>query len=345
MPSGAVDVVDHPERGPVVSVAAVSGFVGRWFALIVLVAGGIALAVPDVFAGGTVAVPYLLMVIMLGMGMTLRLSDFAVVARRPWALLLGVAAQYLVMPGLAWLLAQALDLPSSLAAGLVLVGAAPGGTASNVMVYLSKGDTALSVAMTSVSTLLAPLLTPVLVLALAGEYLPVDAGGLFVSIVQIVIVPVLLGLVLRLVVPRLVERVLPALPLISVAGITAVVVVVVAASSATILSVGLLVVVAVVLHNGFGYGLGYAIAKMAGLDVSGRRAVSIEVGMQNSGLAAALATAHFNPVAALPAAIFSVWHNVSGSLLASYWGRKDPAPGGQAGGPRVGAAPVRDTGR
>jgi BASS family bile acid:Na+ symporter len=319
---------------------AVSAFVGRWFAVIVLVAGAVALTVPDLFAAGTVAVPYLLMVIMLGMGMTLRASDFGIVARRPWALIIGVAAQYVVMPGLAWLLTQALDLPAAVAAGVILVGAAPGGTASNVMVFLAKGDTALSVAMTSVSTLLAPLLTPLLVLWLAGEYLPVDAGGLFVSIVQIVVVPVLLGLVLRALLPRVVEAVLPALPLVSVAGITAVVVVVVAASSETILSVGLVVVVAVVLHNLLGYGVGYAIGRSFGMPMAARRAIAIEVGMQNSGLAAGLATVHFTPAAALPAAIFSVWHNVSGSLLASYWARRDPSRAIS-----VGAAPVQETNR
>lgn len=324
------------------SIAAFSDFVGRWFALIVLVAGGIALAVPDAFAGGTAAVPYLLMVIMLGMGMTLRASDFVIVARRPGALLVGVAAQYVVMPAVAWLLTQALNLPAAVAAGVILVGAAPGGTASNVMVYLARGDTALSVAMTSVSTLLAPLFTPLLVLWLAGEYLPVDAGGLFVSIVQIVVVPVLLGLVLRAVVPRAVEATLPALPLISVAGITAVVVVVVAGSSETILTVGLVVVVAVVLHNLLGYGIGYAIGKSFRMPVAARRAIAIEVGMQNSGLAAGLATIHFSPAAALPAAIFSVWHNVSGSLLASYWGRRDP---GGTQDTRLGAAPVQETNR
>ena len=307
------------------NIAALSVFVGRWFALIVVVAGGLALATPDTFAAGGALVPYFLMVIMLGMGMTLRWADFAIVARRPWALLLGVAAQYVVMPGLAWLLTQVLSLPAAVAAGVVLVGAAPGGTASNVMVYLARGDTALSVAMTSVSTLLAPVLTPLLVLWLAGEYLPVDAGGLFTSILQIVLVPVLLGLVLRLVVPRVVERVLPALPLISVVGITAVVVVVVAGSADTITSVGLVVVLAVVLHNGLGLALGYGIARATGMDVSARRAISIEVGMQNSGLAAGLATVHFSPAAALPAAVFSVWHNVSGSLLAGYWARRDPA--------------------
>lgn len=299
--------------------------VGTWFAVIVLAAGGVALLVPELFAGGAPAIPWLLAVIMLGMGMTLRVGDFAVVARGPWALLLGVAAQYVVMPLLGYGLAVALDLSPALAAGMVLVGSAPGGTASNVMVYLARGDTALSVAMTTVSTLLAPILTPLLVLWLAGEFLPVDTGALFVSIVQIVLAPVVLGVLLRAVAGRFVDRVLPALPLVSVAGITAVVAIVVAASAETVLSVGLLVVLAVLLHNGLGYAVGYLIARITGQTVPGRRAVSIEVGMQNSGLAAALATVHFSPAAALPAAIFSVWHNVSGSALASYWSRRGVA--------------------
>lgn len=300
----------------------VSAVVGRWFAVIVLAVGAVALLVPSLFVGGAPAIPWLLALIMLGMGMTLRVTDFAVVARRPWALLLGVSAQYMVMPLLGYGLAVALDLSPALAAGMVLVGSAPGGTASNVMVYLSRGDTALSVAMTTVSTLLAPLLTPLLVLWLADEFLPVDTSALFVSIVQIVVVPVLLGVLLRAFAGGVVDKVLPALPLVSVAGIAAVVAIVVAASAETVLSVGLLVVLAVAVHNGLGFVLGYSIARATGLPVAGRRAVSIEVGMQNSGLAAALATVHFSPAAALPAAIFSVWHNVSGSALASYWSRR-----------------------
>ncbi|KZF06929.1 MULTISPECIES: bile acid:sodium symporter family protein [unclassified Rhodococcus (in: high G+C Gram-positive bacteria)] len=304
----------------------VSEFTGKWFALIVVAAGTLALITPDTFSGGTPAVPWLLSIIMLGMGMTLRLSDFAVVARRPWALLLGVAAQFIAMPLLGLGIANALGLSAALTAGMVLVGSAPGGTASNVMVYLAKGDTALSVAMTSVSTLLAPILTPLLVLWLAGEFLPVDAGGLFVSILQIVLVPVVLGVVLRLLFPKIIDRMLDALPLISVAGITAVVLFVVAASAPTLLSIGALIVLAVVLHNSLGLAVGYGIGKACGLDVASRRAISIEVGMQNSGLAAALASVHFSPAAALPAAIFSVWHNVSGSLLASYWSRRSIEP-------------------
>jgi bile acid:Na+ symporter, BASS family len=299
----------------------ISRFTGRWFAVIVVLAGAVALAFPGTFAGWGVAVPWLLALIMFGMGMTLKPGDFLVVAKRPWASLLGVAAQYTVMPLLAFGIALALRLPPELIVGMVLVGAAPGGTASNVMVYLSRGDTALSVAMTTLSTLLAPLVTPMLVLALAGRYLPVDAGDLFLSIVQIVILPIVLGLLLRLLVPRLVEYCLNVLPLISVAGITAVVMAVVAGSQETLLAVGALLLLGVVLHNVLGLCLGYGIARVCRLDVSGRRAVAIEVGMQNSGLSATLATVHFNPAAALPAAIFSVWHNVSGSLLASYWSR------------------------
>ncbi|MFI8565479.1 bile acid:sodium symporter family protein [Rhodococcus sp. NPDC078407] len=301
---------------------AVSEFTGKWFAVIVVAAGALALITPDTFSGGTAAVPWLLSIIMLGMGMTLRLSDFAVVARRPWALLLGVAAQFIAMPLLGLGIANLLGQSAALTAGMVLVGSAPGGTASNVMVYLAKGDTALSVAMTSVSTLLAPIFTPLLVLWLAGKYLPVDAGGLFVSILQIVLVPVVLGVVLRLLFPKIIDRMLDALPLVSVAGITAVVVLVVAASAPTLLSIGILIVVAVVLHNALGLAVGYGIGRACGLDVASRRAISIEVGMQNSGLAAALASVHFSPAAALPAAIFSVWHNVSGSLLAGYWSRR-----------------------
>lgn len=300
----------------------VNALASSWFPVIVVAAGAIALLTPDTFEPGVPAIPWLLALIMLGMGMTLRISDFAIVVRRPWALLLGVAAQYGVMPLVGYGLAVAFGLPPILAVGMVLVGAAPGGTASNVIVYLARGDTALSVAMTTVSTLLAPILTPLLVLLLADEFLPVEAGALLLSIVQIVLVPVVLGLVLRAVASRLVERLLPVLPIVSVAGITAAVMIVVGASAETVLSAGITVFAAVILHNGVGLGLGYGIAKVCRLTVPGRRAVSIEVGMQNSGLAAALAAAHFNPAAALPAAIFSVWHNVSGSALAARWARR-----------------------
>ncbi|NYH50461.1 BASS family bile acid:Na+ symporter [Nocardiopsis arvandica] len=302
----------------------IADLVGRWFALLVL-AGGIAgLLAPEQASLVTPHISLLLGVIMFGMGLTMRPVDFAVVARHPKAVILGVLAQYTVMPLLGWAIAQALGLPPLLVVGMVLVGASPGGTASNVIVYLARGDVALSVAMTSVSTLLAPLATPLLVLGLAGSTLPVPAGDLFVSILKVVLFPVVAGLLLRMAAHRFVERILPAMPLVSVTGIVVVVAGVVGANADTVLSTGLTVALAVVLHNCLGLGLGYLIGRGIKLPETARRAVGVEVGMQNSGLAAALATAHFAPLAALPGALFSVWHNMSGALIATYWARRVP---------------------
>lgn len=292
------------------------------FPLLILAGGAVALAAPTAFTGLGPWINPLLGVIMFGMGLTLTPPDFAVIAKRPVPVVIGVVAQYAIMPLLGWLVAAALGLPPALAAGVILVGCCPGGTASNVVSYLAKGDVALSVAMTTVSTLLAPLLTPVLALWLAGQYMPVDAGSMAWSIVQIVLFPVLLGLVIRLFLPRLVNKSLPALPWISVLAITVVVVAVVAGSAKAIFSAGLLVLVAVILHNGLGYALGYAAARLFRLPVPSRRTTAIEVGMQNSGLAAGLARQYLTPESALPGAIFSVWHNVSGAVLAAYWRRR-----------------------
>lgn len=303
----------------------VADFVGRWFALLVLAGGIVGLAAPGQAALLAPYISLLLGVIMFGMGLTMRPVDFAIVARHPKAVILGVLAQYTVMPLLGWGIAHVLNLPPLLVVGMILVGSAPGGTASNVIVYLARGDVALSVAMTSISTLLAPVLTPLLVLALAGSTLPVAAGDLFVSILQVVLVPVLAGLLLRMAARRLVERVLPVLPLVSVLGIVVVVAAVVGANADAVLSSGLLVALAVVLHNSLGLTLGYLVGVVTKLPETARRAVSVEVGMQNSGLAAALATAHFAPLAALPGALFSVWHNISGALVATYWARRPPA--------------------
>ncbi|GAB5080419.1 bile acid:sodium symporter family protein [Arthrobacter sp. AD-310] len=292
------------------------------FPLLILAGGGIALAAPSAFTGLAPWINPLLGIIMFGMGLTLTPPDFATIARRPVPVLIGVVAQYAIMPFLGWLISVALGLPPALAAGVILVGCCPGGTASNVVSYLAKGDVALSVAMTTVSTLLAPLLTPVLALWLAGQYMPVDAGAMAWSIVQIVLFPVLLGLVIRLFLPRLVNKALPALPWISVLAITFVVVAVVSGSAKAIFSAGLLVLAAVVLHNGLGYALGYAAARLFRLPVASRRTTAVEVGMQNSGLAAGLARQYLTPESALPGAIFSVWHNVSGAVLAAYWRRR-----------------------
>lgn len=300
----------------------ISGFVGRWFAVLILLGALAGLAAPD---QAELLAPYispLLGVIMFGMGLTLRTGDFAIVARRPQAVLIGLAAQFVIMPLVGYGIAVLLQLPPLLVVGMVLVGSSPGGTASNVVVYLARGDVALSVAMTSISTLLAPFLTPLLVLWLAGSSLPVAAGDLFVSILQVVLGPVLAGLLVRALAGRFVERVLPLLPLVSVGGIVVVVAAVVGANAGAVLGTGALLAVAVVLHNCIGLALGYGAARAVRLPEPARRAVGIEVGMQNSGLAAALATAHFAPLAALPGALFSVWHNLSGSVIATYWARR-----------------------
>ncbi|MFE4254081.1 bile acid:sodium symporter family protein [Streptomyces sp. NPDC056910] len=288
------------------------------FPVLVLAAGGIGLALPDAFVSWKTNVPYLLGVVMFCMGLTMTPHDFKGVAKRPWAVGLGLVAHYVIMPGLGWLIANALDLPPQLAAGVILVGCAPSGTASNVVTYLARGDVALSVSVATVSTVLAPLVTPPLTLLLAGEFLPVDAGSMVTDILKTVLLPVIAGLVVRLVLGRYVDRVLGLLPWLSALTIAVIVAVVVAGSATAIKSAAGLVLLAVVLHNGLGLALGYGAGKLARLGAPASRAMAFEVGMQNSGLAASLATAHFSPLAALPAAVFSVWHNVSGALVAAW---------------------------
>lgn len=293
------------------------------FPLLVLGAGVIGYFFAGPISTQAGLVTPLLGVIMFGMGLTLTLPDFRLVVMRPLPVLIGVAAQYGVMPLVGLAISLALGLPDEIAAGVILVGCVPGGTASNVVAYLARADTALSVTMTSVSTLLAPILTPLLTLWLVGERLPVDGVGMATTIVQIVLIPVVGGLLVRALLPRLVGRVLPALPWFSVLVICMVVAIVVSGSADQLLAAGLLVAVAVILHNALGLGLGYAVGRLTGLGERSARTMAIEVGMQNSGLAAGLAATFFSPVAALPGAVFSVWHNLSGAMLAGWFRRRD----------------------
>lgn len=292
------------------------------FPVLILAGGALGALMPGPFLPLSGLINPMLMVIMFGMGLTLTFPDFALVAKNPWPVAGGVLAQFLVMPLLGWAVAVVLQLDPMLAAGIILVGCAPGGTASNVVSYLARGDIALSVAMTSVSTLLAPIFTPLLTLWLAGQYLPVDAGSMALSVVQIVLIPIMGGLVVRALFQKLVQRLVPALPWVSVLAIAFVVTIVVAASAQTLFAAGWLVLLAVVIHNGLGLLLGYGIGRVLRLPEASRRTVSVEVGMQNSGLAAGLAKQYFAPEAALPGAVFSVWHNLSGALVAAYWRRK-----------------------
>ncbi|WP_336670743.1 bile acid:sodium symporter family protein [Tsukamurella sp. USMM236] len=292
------------------------------FPLLVLVAGVVGYLTPSTFTPLAPSVPYLLGVIMFCMGLTLTPPDLASVAKRPWAVVLGIVAHYVIMPGAGWVIAHGLNLEPELAVGVILVGCAPSGTASNVMAFLAKGDVALSVAVASVSTLIAPIVTPLLVLFLAGSYLPIDAGGMVLDIVKTVLLPVILGVLARRFAKSLVARALPVLPWASALVIAFIVAIVVAGSASKLAAAGGIVFLAVVLHNGFGLGLGYLAGKVGRLDDRARRALAFEVGMQNSGLAATLATAHFSPLAALPSAVFSLWHNISGAVVAAWLARR-----------------------
>jgi BASS family bile acid:Na+ symporter len=240
----------------------------------------------------------------------------------PTAVFVGVAAQYIIMPGIAYLLAVGLNLPPELAVGVILVGCCPGGTASNVMTYLAKGNIALSLAVSAVATLVSPILTPALIYLLASQWLPVDGKDMLISTIQIVLVPIILGIFFKWLLKDKAEEGAKVLPLVSVIGIVGVISAVVAGNKDQILESGLLMLGVVILHNLVGLVLGFFISKVCKFPYSDQKAIAIEVGMQNSGLAAALATAHFSPLTAVPSAIFSVWHNISGPLVATYWSKK-----------------------
>lgn len=301
-----------------------SQFFSRTFAVWVIVFAVIAYLFPATFKPLTAWISPLLGLIMFGMGLTLSANDFKLVLKSPRDVLIGVLAQFLIMPAIAYGLCVALQLPPEIAVGVILVGCCPGGTASNVMTFLARGDIALSVTITSVTTVLAPLVTPVLIYIFAHQWIDIDPMGMFWSICQIVLIPVALGVVINMVVGRKrLEPATAALPLISVVAIVMIVCAVVAVSQPRIASTGPLVFAVVVLHNGIGLLLGYVIAKLFGLSIPKRKCLSIEVGMQNSGLGVALATVHFAtmPLAALPSAIFSFWHNVSGPIVATIYNR------------------------
>lgn len=299
--------------------------ISRWMALIVLIVAVCSLLWPDIFGHIKVSwINWMLGCVMFGMGMTLRLDDFKIVFTRPKDIIIGCLAQFTIMPLIAWLLTVLFRLPADLAVGVILVGCCPGGTASNVITYLAKGDLALSVGMTAVSTLLAPLLTPALTWLLAGTYADVDTLSMLLSIVEVVILPIIAGLVLRRFIPRIVDHVSIYLPAFSSICIALIVAAIVAANSSKLISCGAIVIAVVILHNIMGYALGYSIGWLLRLTHPKRTAICIEVGMQNSGLACSLATQHFAALTmtTVPGAVFSVWHNISGAILAKVFRAK-----------------------
>ena len=298
--------------------------ISDYMGLLVLAAAVVALAAPSAFSGirPTVINP-LLGVIIFGMGMALRLEDFRIVFSRPRDILIGCTAQFTIMPLLAFALSRLFALDEALAVGVVLVGCCPGGTASNVITYLAKGDLALSVGMTATSTILAPVLTPLLVWLLAGKTVDVDVIGMLLSILWVVILPIVAGLIVKWFWPRFTEKATAYLPAVSSLAIAFIVMIIIAANASKLLLGGLIIVVVVILHNLCGLGLGWLIGHLLHLPAAKRKAISIEVGMQNSGLASSLATLHFAayPMATIPGAIFSVWHNISGAIVARLYAR------------------------
>lgn len=290
--------------------------------VLVVIAGIFGFLSPDTFTPLAPTITWSLGVVMFFMGLTLTLPDFARIAKKPWIAALGVVTQFIAMPLLGLLVVTVYNLPAEIAVGVILVGCAPGGTASNVVTYLAKGDTALSVSITTLSTLVAPVLTPLLTLWLAGSYMDVPFWSMLVSICQTVLVPVIVGVLVRIVASKLVDKISPILPWFASVAIAYIVAIVVAGSADSIASAGLLVLLAVITHNVLGLGIGYGVATACRLDTATRRALSFEVGLQNSGLASTLATTYFSPLAALPGAVFSVWHNVACALLASLFARR-----------------------
>ena len=299
-------------------------FIARWMGAMVLLVAALALFVPASFVWiDTWVINPMLGVIMFGMGLTLSPQDFKVVLSRPKDIFIGCLTQFTVMPLLALGLTLAFSLPKELAIGVILVGCCPGGTASNVITYLAKGDLALSVGMTAASTILAPLMTPFLVWLLAGTMVDVDTVGMLMSIVYVVIAPIVCGLLCQRFLPVMTKRVTPYLPALSSVAIMVVVVIVVSHNAERLLTAGLLIVSIVMIHNLLGLAIGYTVGRLLHLQKPKCVALSIEVGMQNSGLASSLAVLHFAayPLATIPGAVFSVWHNISGALMARFYSR------------------------
>ncbi|STO54191.1 sodium-dependent transporter [Canicola haemoglobinophilus] len=296
-------------------------FLNKTFAIWVVVFAFIAAQFPETFKIFVPWIPYLLGIVMLGMGLTLTFKDFAEVTRNPKAVIIGVIAQFIVMPLIAFLLVKSFQLPPDLAIGVILVGSCPGGTSSNVMTFLARGNTALSVACTTISTLLAPVLTPAVFYLFASQWLDINAGAMFISVLKIVLLPIFVGVIIRTFLKEKIEQFSQTMPLVSVVAIVLIVTAVVSVSKDRIIESGLLIFAIVALHNGLGYLIGYAVARLFKLSNFDSKAVSIEVGMQNSGLGAALAAIHFkaNPVIAVPSAVFSFWHNISGPILAMFF--------------------------
>ncbi len=300
----------------------ISDAFGKYMAIIVLLVAMLALFVPSSSLWIELTwVNYLLIIIMFGIGLTMTPKDFALIFKSPNNVIIGCVAQFTIMPLLAFILCKVFNLDPALTAGVVLVGTCPGGTASNVITYFSKGDVAFSVCMTSVNTLLAPILTPAITYLLLRTTVEVDVKAMFISIIQIILVPIILGFIMNHFFKKLTQKLVVVLPMVSTIAICMIIATVVSHNVSKIYTSGALILIVVALHNLLGYVCGFSLGKLLKLDSSKTKALSIEIGMQNSGLATSLAGTVFPQLAmaTVPGAIFSVWHNISGAILAGLY--------------------------
>ena len=302
------------QNGVLAQIGKVSGFLSKHIAELIIITSVIAFYSPKEFLWIPPYTATLLGTAMFGMGLTIKREDFQIVFSRPKEVFSGCVMQYTIMPLVAYLLAVIMNLDKDIALGVILVGCCPGGTSSNVIAYIAKGDVPLSVGMTIASTLVAPIATPFLVYMLAGAWVEVSFMAMVMSVVKVVLVPVLAGIALNSM-----NKLVSIMPAISVIAIVLIVDGIVAANAAKIMGCALVVIAAVILHNGLGIAIGQLMAKFMGVSYDKQTSIAIEVGTQNSGLGLVLATANFaaNPLATLPGAIFSVWNLIAGSLYAS----------------------------
>lgn len=303
------------------TLAKLNAFLTKTFPLWIVLFSVLAFFWPQYFVWSLPYITWGLGLIMFGMGMTLSLNDFKLVFTQPKAVIVGCLAQFTIMPLSAYVLAVWLKLPPELAAGLILLGACPGGTVSNIMTYVARGNVALSVTMTSICTLLAPVLTPFAFYLLASQWLEINPWAMFTSVVKVILLPIALGVIVRTFFRRQVNNILLGLPLVSFVTIMIILAAVIGVNAKNLATVGVSVLVAVVVQNLVGFALGFTVSRVLKLDRYDSKAISIEVGMQNSSLGVALAHSHLTPLAAVPSAFAALWHNVAAPLLASYFAR------------------------
>ncbi|PSU35912.1 bile acid:sodium symporter family protein [Photobacterium lutimaris] len=299
------------------------GRITQLFPLWAVVFSVLAYLSPSLFVELKTQIVPLLTIIMLAMGVSSSPKDFLNVVQHKKAVGVGVVLQFLIMPLTALLISTLLGFSTELTVGMVLVGSVAGGTSSNVMAFLAKGNVALSISMTAISTLLGVIFTPLLVELLVGETVDVPVSAMLMSLVKIVLIPVGIGLLINSFAQKAVAKVHALLPLISMVAIVLIIAIVVALNADNLSQVGPMVALAVVIHNSVGLIAGYYSCRLLGFNESTCRTIAFEVGLQNSGLATALAMKFFSPASAIAGTIFSVWHNISGSLLAGYWASKN----------------------